>query len=415
MKLNLIANPKTKVKTMMKFLALLILCHSYSLLAITPMDKVLKAGGTSIIECEYNKNESRLTSAYKFSIRQGTYRYKVYLPEEYNLPTEERHPVIFMQSPSGSADMTKIFSFAKRQKWIVIILLEPSDPSGTCLGSFLAAHDDAVQRLRILEGMKYVTGIDIASEESSVSVGLRPGFAGLILQNGGFYSLEGTSAVYRSLQVKKHIAVCLLFAENSRKASMISWFYKDFPKSNPMTHFFYPGSSSTAPEKSMEEALEWLQRQLAFSSKSKEICRWLFSRGLESLERIDTEILKYRKLEELLKISAIIRNDQVVKVKLPGLKQMYLTLKKNRQVIAELAAQKNYDRAFSKECKMRVKYAKGKLKSKKLSREIEQIKLAYKKVAAKYQGTVFGKKAEACQNQLTLSGITQPLVLKRVR
>ena len=357
------------------------------------MDEILQEDGISKIECEYNKKEPRLTAAYDFSARKGTYHYKVYLPEGYYSSPGKKYPAIFVHSPSGNARMNNISAFVKEQKWIVIMLVESKNgPGGPAFGNFLAAHDDALLRLRIQEGMKYVTGFSGGARMSSVNVGVRPGFAGIILQGAGFYYV-GSTYIYKSVNENKNISVCVLMGVKDSNKSEIAGLKKNLPKKNPVRYINFDGAHKWAPAKEMAEALDWMQDQLFVTSQNKEVSRKLFFTSLKSLKKIDSKFLKYQKLIQLYKLSSKFKNDPEVKAKLAGIKRLYYTLKKDKQVATELYAKKAYGTVLGKESRMREKLAKGKLKKKQYVRELDRLIRAYKNLVNKYKKTDFGKKA----------------------
>ncbi|NQZ59896.1 MAG: hypothetical protein HRT88_20785 [Lentisphaeraceae bacterium] len=289
--------------------------------------------------------------------------------------------------------MNNISAFVKEQKWIVIMLVESKNgPGGPAFGNFLAAHDDALLRLRIQEGMKYVTGFSGGARMSSVNVGVRPGFAGIILQGAGFYYV-GSTYIYKSVNDNKNISVCVIMGDKDSNKSEIAGLKKNLPKKNPVRFINFDGGHKWAPAEEMTEALDWMQEQLFVTSQNKEVSRKLFFTGLKSLNKIDSKFLKYQKLILLYKLSSRFKNDPEVKAKLSEIKRLYYTLKKDKQVASELYAQKSYDRVLAKESKVREKLAGGKLKEKQKIRELDQLIRAYKNLANKYKNTNFGKKS----------------------
>ena len=163
--------------------------------ANTPMGAKLAADGITQIECSVrdpkenrgvfvgtsNNSENPLTST-----KLDGYHYKLYLPKSYAEHPDYKYPCLFIASAGGGAGMGQFANRLKRDEWIVVMLQESKNNSPDWLRNFFAAHDDAVERVRIAKGAKFATGYSGGARCASVFATVRSGFAGVICQAAGF-------------------------------------------------------------------------------------------------------------------------------------------------------------------------------------------------------------------------------------
>jgi len=155
--------------------------------AVTPMETPVPDEKITTIECEYQLGEKDLKKFNDNPPAKGTYHYTVYLPPGYNSDKDTSYPCIFVASPGGKASLGNLTEVSLKDKFIVVMLVESKNgPNEPNMGNFLAAHDDAVKRFRIQEGLKIATGHSGGARDSSTNAGMRPGFCGIILQGAGF-------------------------------------------------------------------------------------------------------------------------------------------------------------------------------------------------------------------------------------
>ncbi len=85
--------------------------------AAPPMEQRFPEDRVSMIECEYNKNEDKLSRRYDEQFQNGTYHYRVYLPEGYYASGGQRYPCLFIGSPKGNASMENVKAYVKSNHW----------------------------------------------------------------------------------------------------------------------------------------------------------------------------------------------------------------------------------------------------------------------------------------------------------
>jgi len=225
------------------------------------------------------------------------------------------------------------------------MLVESKNSSPEWLSNFIAAHDDAIKRCRIQEGMKYATGISGGARYAGSQVGVRPGFAGVILQAAGFNYGDTGGYIYGAVEKNSNISICMIVGDKDYNLPEVSTMKRQLPKRNPFKHISFSGGHTGAPAEKIEEAMEWMSEQLIFTTKNKDICRRVFASNLKSLESIENKYLKYRKLDLLVKIATKHRlnNEPEVKKHLGDIKVELATLKKDKTVAKEVAAEKAFD------------------------------------------------------------------------
>jgi len=177
------------------------------------------------IRCRLSDDAARSSSFLRqhswLAPQPAEYTYKLWLPEGYLADSTRRWPCLFIASPGGDAKMGRMVDWIRQRKFIAIMLVESRNgPWGPIVGNFLAAHDDAVQRLRIQEGLKWATGMSGGARAASVFVQCRPGFSAVILQAAGF--AQGPDAAYVCDVVRANrIVVAMCMGKNDRNRSEV--------------------------------------------------------------------------------------------------------------------------------------------------------------------------------------------------
>ncbi len=156
----------------------------------TPPDAPLPDDAVTVIRCAWPET-TKLAAPYTFSedftAAAGNYSYKVYVPAGYSTHPDWKYPAFFVMSPNGNADLGTLKDRAREEGWVIVLLVEAKNGAwGTIYGDMLAAHADAVQRLRIQEGLKFATGFSGGARGTSMLTQICPGFAGELLQGAGF-------------------------------------------------------------------------------------------------------------------------------------------------------------------------------------------------------------------------------------
>jgi hypothetical protein len=160
--------------------------------ALADVDAVQPADdGISDIACSTAITSVRAGSG-NLAVDPGDYHYRIYLPTDYSKRIDETFPCLLILSPSGNARLGGVADFAKRERWIVILLVESRNgPTAPQMGNFLAAYDDAIKRFRIQPGMIFATGQSGGARSSLLCAELRPGFGGVLLQAAGSWLPPG--------------------------------------------------------------------------------------------------------------------------------------------------------------------------------------------------------------------------------
>ncbi len=130
---------------------------------VTPLEKHLHENSITRVTCQYNGNEQLpkvigFAACFEGKAKNGIFHYKAYLPKGYYEDSTRRYPCMFIASNTGNAVMGSLERRLKSDEWITVMLEESQNgPWEPNVGNFLAAHDDAVARLRIQEGLKFAT------------------------------------------------------------------------------------------------------------------------------------------------------------------------------------------------------------------------------------------------------------------
>jgi len=368
--------------------------------AATPMEAPLPEGQTTPIECEYAKDEPDIPRDYSgIAPDKGTYHYNVYVPEGYAAQAPHRYPCVFIADPGGSAHLGNLEARVKRDHWIAVMLVESKNgPFGPIAGNFLAAHDDAVKRLRIQEGLKFTTGMSGGARASSVFAGLRPGFAGAVLQGAGF------AGTYASVRRSKALAIYATFGDKDGNVKEVD----DLKRHLAGVRFQYavfPGGHEWAPVDVIDRAWDWMEEQALFNSGpvSAGVAAHFF--GLRMARVGEAGATPMAKLETLAWLDKL-----AVKAKLEAapetkdqVKQVRDQLKDIRQDAAlklEVVAFDAYARAKEKEAILRNAFGPSRPTGAALKQAQTTVLDAYKAVADKHKDTEYGKKAEERMGQL---------------
>jgi hypothetical protein len=155
--------------------------------ATTPLDEKIPEEKETLVRCAVTAKTPKLPPSKAWGMQEGEYSYKLWLPKGYHDDAKRRWPCVFIASPGGKANMGAMAEILKSGGYIVISLQESRNAvDKVCESNFVAAHDDAVARLRVAEGLKLATGLSGGSRASSMFVQFRKGFAGLFQQAAGF-------------------------------------------------------------------------------------------------------------------------------------------------------------------------------------------------------------------------------------
>ena len=394
-----------KVKNHAVMLVGLLFCSS-GYTGSTPMGEKIPAGVVSRIECEFDQNiklpkwalecyrgvdENSIPALSK----QTVFNYDVLLPDCYHENPERRYPCMFISSPGGNAKAGAMEARLRRDKWIAIMLVESKNGTNDWLRNFVAAHDDAVKRFRIQEGMKYATGFSGGARCSSIQTGVRPGFAGMILQ-GAAFAYFGSTYIYESVKNDKYLAVCMIMGLDDSNKREIATLGRELPRHTPLKIITFKGGHVWAPSESLDEAMDWMDEQLLLTTNDRDIARLMFNSRAAALKRVEDNYARYESLSVLSNIAA--------KHKLQGfpdtaevmgsIKAEMAELKKDKGVLRELKAKTAYDAVYTRERKMMDGIASGKIKENRVDREKQKLIEGYRAFIGANKDTYHAGKAQ---------------------
>ncbi len=362
------------------------------------MDEKIPEDKITTVECEYKYHKEKDKEVYNDCRIEKVYHYRVSLPKGYYNNPDERFPCIFVASPGGDADMANIEARMKKDRWIVIMLVESKNASPEWAPCFLSAHDDAVQRFRILEGMKYTTGFSGGARCASSNMGLRPGFAGVILQGAGFFQI-GPEYQYWPIKTYPHLAVYMLVGKDDGNKSEIDRISRELPRDTLFKSELFDGAHQWAPKENMDHAFDWLEQQLLTSSileKDKQICINILKRQLPKTFESGADFEKYETLTTLEPLVKLHKLDKVPELSenIGKMVSLIKELKSDKNIQIELKAKTAFLLAQKSEDKAREKITKKKLDPKKSARELNNVMPAYQQIVKTYEKTVYGQKAQ---------------------
>jgi hypothetical protein len=241
--------------------------RAYSQTEITPLDQPLREEREITITCELTQPPEFqevpvFDSARDSEAANGTYHYNLWLPKGYLSDSQRRWPCLFIASAEGEAGMGQMTRWMKSHGYIVVMLVESRNgPWAPIVGNFLAAHDDAVRRVRIQDGRKVATGVSGAARASSVFVQLRPGFSGLILQAAGFAYGENGQYHLAGLKRIHPLFVAMTMGDSDDNREEVGYMRDAFGGTNLLVLNF-KGGHMAAPRETIERALDWYEQQI---------------------------------------------------------------------------------------------------------------------------------------------------------
>jgi hypothetical protein len=365
----------------------------------TPADFKIPEEKVTRIECDFKeKYPSWAEFGYKEecpskSKKVKGYHYDIYLPPGYYADSKKRYPCIFITSPGGNARLGALKNWVKEKKWIAVMLIESRNGSPDWLRNFCAAHDDVIKRVRIQEGLKFATGFSGGARCSSVYVGVRPGFAGLILQGAGFIH-DGRESRYNSTE-NKDLSIYMVCGNNDSNKVEIETLHKKIPERVPFKHELFDGKHQWAPEDSMIRALEWQEKQIINTTQNRDVARIYFLKLYEEIKENKSDYKQYMALKDMGQLADRYKlDDKSDKEILNKIKVKIRQLSQTKEIKKEITAEKAFITAEKAEERYR-KYLKKRTRSAKShNNTINKIIKEFLRVSKYYQGTVFGAKAK---------------------
>lgn len=255
----------------------------------TPMSQVLPADEITTIACTSLYGEYQDVPGWP---KNGIFHYHLYLPADYYDNTEHRYPVMFIASPGGNANMGDMAQRLKRDRWIVVMLVESRNLSVLWYPNFVAAHDDLIQRVRVQKDMLFCTGFSGGARVCSAYPGIRPGFQGMILQAAGYWGhpgyLTGANA---------HITVYGVFGYKDPNLYESRRIRSGLPKNTRSMIEVWEGGHSWIPASVFERALDWVEDRALLEAEYNEdfadAYLWYFTNKLALYEQAQSDIERY--------------------------------------------------------------------------------------------------------------------------
>jgi hypothetical protein len=350
----------------------------------------------------------------------GIYHYRLWLPQGYHDTETLRYPCMFIASPSGDAKMGNMAERLKRDRWIVIMLVESKNHSYAWLNSFISAHDDALKRVRILDNAKFTTGMPGGARCVSAHPPAREGFMAVILQAAGFFA-EVESVKYAAKN--KEIMYFGTFGNTDMNLYESLEVRLGLPADTHRAIEVFEGGHAWAPTDVFDRALDWLERKIFvevdYDKNLKEACLWYLSNQEALLNSAQTDFGKYEQAELLLELAKKykLNKDETFAEKLAawnGLADQFKdTVKEElnaRKAFLKLREEEEgyFCGGGSKKFKQWAKLVKPEKKKSAPPHPLVAMAEKYAKMAKKYPDSAYAKKAEQRASALTLEATAKP-------
>ena len=385
----------------MKRLALL-LALLPCIAATTPADAPLPEDQITTVEVDYAGGPVRAGNAVQ-PTEPGTYHYKVYVPKGYAAGRDRTYQTLFVFSPGGDAGMTSAEDRLKREGWIVVMLVESKNgPWEPIAANFVAAHDDVTKRLRVAEGMKFAVGFSGGARAASV----RPGFAGVICQGAGFWSVTPTSPYdMNAYRLNPRLCVAIMFGDADGNKMEIPFLSSTMPPSSPFRVSFFKGGHDWAPADQMNDALDWMENLIYFQAPPSPALKPFYLRKAGQLLTAADAAEEFAKFDALDKAVDLITkqrltNEPSIKEKLPDARKQLATLRRDPELKDLIRGREIFERVSAGEDMARVRGAKNQVS---LTSGLMEVGRAYAAIAKQYPDTAFGKAAQARVDSLEFS------------
>jgi dienelactone hydrolase len=297
----------------------------------TPLNQPLQEEQEITIACELTQAPKQhdipvFQSQKDSDAAKGAYHYKLWLPKGYLADAQRRWPCMFIASAGGNAGMGNMAGHLKSGGYIVVMLVESKNgPWPPIIGNFLAAHDDAVKRVRIQEGLKFATGMSGGARASSVFAQIRPGFTGLIMQGAGAAYPENSSA-YLVAGLKRNHDLLYAITMGDTDSNKVEVAKMRAALATPkLLVLEFKGGHQWAPIDVFDRAIDWMERQIYVDGPAradlKPVYMAYFNSQLEKWRAATTPWERY-KLDDSLLTLARSRNLTMEPSLAPALREM---------------------------------------------------------------------------------------------
>lgn len=220
-----------------------ILLQPYQGIAATPLDTPLQDDSITRIECEHDST---------------IYHYDLYVPDGYANDATKSYPVLFIFSPGGNAVMGNMESWLRNERWLAVMLVESKNgPWEPIIENFSAAHDDLVDRVRVQEDRKFLTGVSGGARASSYMAfnEIRPGLRGIFLQ------AAGAEEVWHQDRYRANLFIYVSFGDADFNLPELDLMDAILPESI-FQHETFTGGHQAAPTDVAERGLDWLSSKV---------------------------------------------------------------------------------------------------------------------------------------------------------
>jgi hypothetical protein len=339
----------------------------------------------------------------------ATYRYRVYLPEDYAMNASQRYPCFFIAMPGGNARMGALDGFLRRNRWIVVMLVESKNGTPDWFPNFLAAHDDAVKRFRILDDYKFATGVSGGARCCSSYPELRDGFAGLLLQAASF---GASPALAKTKDGYSHLAVVGTFGDKDYNFKEVDLIRRQFQADVPVRNEVFEGKHGGAPRDVATRSIEWLERKVFVESRIPRkdralAAKWCYDNTRAALGRATSPAEKALLLRKLLKVAENGLASSDAKG-LTGYRNEFAKFADDATAAKELAAARGIDAVADEIAVLDrlMRRSRGSYRSRKVADDeyqaVGRVLSGYQLVAMAYPTTVAGRFASASVGSLRL-------------
>jgi len=359
------------------------------------MDAELLEGRLNDIRCEYSvtRPEAALMGSYdRFedpaaAPPKGTCFYQLYIPPGYNRNAEWKYPVMFIASAKGAPITDNVEARARRDGWILVLLMDSVEGDPLWLANFLGAHDDVVKRVRALPDFKVATGSKAGGDFASTYAAYRSGFKGYIGQSSCFWS-DRQGHRYDAARMNKELAVYQVLGTPHPSFRCRAAIKSGLPKDTFHAVECVDIGDAWARSDAMERALDWLEKTVFLDARlikfSQDTLSWHYRNKLIALEKAQSPFEKYELMEYL---AAFAKKHNLVSRKeiretTQGFEKELQTLARDDPVKKELAARMQ----FLVISQMDNRYLANDAKA-------HQVASAHEALAKQYEDTVYGKKA----------------------
>jgi hypothetical protein len=288
----------------------------------------------------------------------------------------------------------------KRDKWIAIMLVESQNGDwGPIIGNFISAHDDALKRLRICDGLKFATGFSGGARASSMFCELRPGFAGLILQDAGlWYDYALTVRPYAAIKTNPLLSIYMLMGNNDPNIFEVAKVRQQIPLQSPFRYEVFEGKHQESSEEGMNRALDYVQEMIYVRAPAQPQFKAAYiQRALVMLDQAADPALspfaRFELLDNTIKMATARSVTSTPELKAPLAKAQadLKDLAKDPAHKTESEARAAFEKISDTEQTARLQI--GTTPAKQVKAWSSQAAPAYTDLAAKYPGTVYGQRA----------------------